>query len=125
LFAGDAFATVVADALRSQGFSETKPISLDAYKMSHHGSRGNNSTPLLKLVRCPRYLFSTSGERFKHPHDECVARVLVSGGKDLSLCTNYRRESEMLWDREDVVKKYHHEVVKPGDGKSGLAIELS
>jgi hypothetical protein len=98
---------------------------LDAYKISHHGSRGNNSSDLLRLVRCRNYLFSTSGSRFHHPHDECVARVLVEGGKELCIYSNYLRGADVLWNFEEVRKQYKHIVKEPETADAGITIDLN
>jgi len=124
LLAGDSFATVVADTLETLGYSRENPLILDAYKMSHHGSRGNNNIDLLRLLKCSNYLFSTSGKRFKHPHDECVARVLVDGGTPLSIHSNYRRGPALLWNLKEVFRDFPHRLLQPEPGNEGLSIDL-
>ena len=53
-------------------------VKLDAVKMSHHGSRNNTSLELCQAISCPRWLVSTNGARFSHPHIEALSRVIVS-----------------------------------------------
>lgn len=126
LLAADSFPAVVEASLRRLEYCEEKPVPLAAYKLSHHGSRGNNSPSLLSVVRCDKYLFSTSGARFGHPHDECVARVLVGGGKAVRLYTNYRRDGEtLLWDHPTVRTDYKATVVRPKKGTAGLVVPLA
>lgn len=53
-------------------------IRLDAVKVSHHGSRGNTSRRLCDAVACSRWLFSTDGTRFGHPHPETLGRIVAA-----------------------------------------------
>jgi len=82
LLTGDAHPSVLVDGLRRLGYSEENPIQLDALKLAHHGSRANTSPELLRLLRCSRYLVSTSGARFDHPDMECLARIARANGDD-------------------------------------------
>jgi beta-lactamase superfamily II metal-dependent hydrolase len=124
LLAADSFAPVVAAALGRLGATPSKRLRLDGYKVSHHGSRGNNSSDLLDLVDCRIYLFSTSGNRFRHPHDECVARVLVHGGPDLHVHSNYPREGDVLWNHPAVKSEFKHTVCQPG-AAGGIAVDFN
>ncbi len=53
-------------------------LRFDAIKMSHHGSRNNTSPAFCAAVSCPRWLVSTDGAQFGHPHPEALARVIAS-----------------------------------------------
>jgi hypothetical protein len=67
LFTGDAFAGVLAQGLRRLAAERgTRRLSVDAFKVSHHGSRNNLSPELLEVLDCPRFLFSTNGRRYRH-----------------------------------------------------------
>jgi beta-lactamase superfamily II metal-dependent hydrolase len=54
------------------------PHKLTAVKVSHHGSRGNISPAFLERVRARHWLISTNGAKFKHPHAEALARIVVT-----------------------------------------------
>lgn len=122
LLGADSFAPLVGEALDQLGYTEQNRLKLDAYKISHHGSRANNSSDVLKMVKCRNYLFSTSGARFSHPHAECVARVLVHGGRDLTLYSNYPRD-DVVWSDRSVRKTYGHTALQPDDKNTGIAFE--
>lgn len=64
-------------------------VKLDAVKMSHHGSRNNTSRQLCEAISCPRWLVSTNGARFGHPHPEALARVILSQTKPPTFVLNY------------------------------------
>jgi beta-lactamase superfamily II metal-dependent hydrolase len=76
LLAGDAHPSIIVEGLRRLGYSAQAPLLLDAFKLAHHGSRANTSPELLEIIRCDRYLLSTSGARFGHPDKECLARII-------------------------------------------------
>lgn len=125
LLAADSFAPVVVASLRALGYSESNRLTLDAYKLSHHGSRGNNSRELLRLISCRNYMFSTSGSRFGHPHDECVARVLVEGGEAPNIHSNYRRGRDMLWSLKTVENQYRHRLFQPASSDETILLEFN
>ncbi len=73
--------SVIATAVRRyQHDLGTTTFSTDALKVSHHGSKGNTSPELLRLLDAKRYLFSSSGAFFKHPDAETAARAIIQGG---------------------------------------------
>lgn len=119
VLAGDGHAEVLAsslDKLRRHG----KPIELDAYKVSHHGSRGTHSVELMRRMRCSRFLISTDGSRHKHPHDESIARILKYGGGGLELRFNYATEHASRWDNARLKEHYRYATVYPRDRERGL-----
>jgi beta-lactamase superfamily II metal-dependent hydrolase len=119
VLAGDGHAEILASSLaklRRNGRS----IKLDAYKVSHHGSRGTHSVELMRLMRCKRFLISTDGSRHKHPHDESIARILKYGGGGLELRFNYASEYTSRWDNSRLKKHYRYMTVYPTPRKKGL-----
>jgi hypothetical protein len=52
-----------------------------AVKVSHHGSKNNTSLDLCRRIRAKNWLISTNGAQFKHPHPECLARIVVTQQK--------------------------------------------
>lgn len=100
-------------------------LRLDAFKLPHHGSSHNVSRELIELVDCPRYLFSTNGSQFHHPHAEAVARVLKFGRPDPELVFNYRSEESLLWDDPALQRKYRYTTTYPEESADGnVTVEL-
>lgn len=64
-------------------------VKLDAVKMSHHRSRNNTSKQLCEAIACPRWLVSTNGARFGHPHPEALARVILSQNSAPTFVVNH------------------------------------
>jgi beta-lactamase superfamily II metal-dependent hydrolase len=125
LLGGDAFAPVLQQSIqRLLDAGGLDRLALNAFKVPHHGSKGNLSTDVLDLIKCKRYLFSTNGKLFNHPDAEGVARVIIHGGKEPGLFFNYRTEDNEVWDNEKLIKKHKYTVTYPEEGKEGLVVEL-
>jgi beta-lactamase superfamily II metal-dependent hydrolase len=119
VLAGDGHAEILASSLaklRRNG----RPIKLDAYKVSHHGSRGTHSAELMKRMRCKRFLISTDGSRHKHPHNESIARILRYGGGDLDLRFNYKSRYSSRWNNDRLKKHYRYTTAYPESRERGL-----
>ncbi len=126
LLGADAFAPVMAGSLKTLLKLEgCEKIKLEAFKLSHHGSRANTSKALLDLIDCSRYFFSSNGKQFGHPHRESVARVIEFGGTSPSLYFNYRTTVNEVWDNKELIETYDYRVTYCDVGGEGsLLIEL-
>lgn len=124
LLTGDAFAPLlertIGRLLQERG---QERLRLDALKVSHHGGRGNTSPGLLGLVRCERFLFSTDGTRYHHPHQETVARILEPR-RDVHLHFNYRSDQSEVWDGSALQDDWRYEAHYPGKGAQGYRLTL-
>src|SRR5258706_13800603 len=79
MFLGAAYMSVVCNSWRRLGKSAAQPLKLDAVKMSHHGSKHNITPEFFELVDAEHFLFSSNGDRFKHPNREAVEAVIQGG----------------------------------------------
>jgi hypothetical protein len=124
LFAGDAHSSVLEASLRRVPLAsgETR-LHLNAFKIPHHGSRGNISQELLELVDCERYLVSTNGSYYEHPDQEAMARIIIHDRGSV-LHFNYRSEENTIWDDDDLKREYQYQTVYPQGADQGLVIEL-
>ncbi|NEU08021.1 MBL fold metallo-hydrolase [Flavihumibacter sp. R14] len=79
LWLADSLPGSIIRSLKKLGYSKTNPLVCDWVKVTHHGSKGNNSLDLYDMIRCNNYLISADG-RNKHclPTKECLARILRS-----------------------------------------------
>ena len=91
LWLSDSVPSVVIGALEKLGYSEINKIRCDAVLLSHHGSSGNNSLGLLKMIDGDRYIISADGiNRHCLPNKETVARIVAtSSERPVSLFFNY------------------------------------
>lgn len=76
LLCGDAFAEDLVEVFGVLGAGGT--VELDVFKLPHHGSKKNVTTDLVRAVRCPYWMFSTDGNRFRHPDPTAIVRILTA-----------------------------------------------
>ncbi|HET9228970.1 MAG TPA: hypothetical protein VFR31_19995 [Thermoanaerobaculia bacterium] len=125
LLAGDAFAPLLEQTigrLLKERKQEGK-LRLDAFKLSHHGSRGNTSPGLLEMVSCRDFLISTNGSSYYHPHQETIARVILSQKKP-RLHFNYRSDENKLWSGRALQRDFDYEARYPEEGTEGYKLTL-
>jgi hypothetical protein len=98
LLAADAFPTVLGHALTTL-INQRGGIRLavDIFKLPHHASQGNVICPLMTLVAARHYVVSTNGDRFHHPDDVALARVVTSAPAGSSLWFNYATPAMLRW----------------------------
>ena len=130
LLSGDAYAPVMAaslgrmlaqDNLATGSTLET--VNLELFKLPHHGSVSNISAELLALIKCRRYLFSSSGKIFGHPHDRTVELILEkhqARGKP-QLFFNYRSGRTERWGNAADQASRRYEAFFP----TGLAVDIA
>lgn len=138
LISGDAFAPVLVEGigrlLHARGQSR---LSVDAFKVPHHGSRFNVSNDLLKSVVSPEYLFSTSGAIFGHPDDEAIGRVLATAARSTrtlhfnypaaTLKANYakiKKRAAPDWDQPRLKQRFRYQTRYAATDAGGLTLEL-
>jgi len=122
---GDAFPPVVQASIgRLLAERAADRLTVDAFKLPHHGSHANVSLDLLATLDCPRYLFSSNGAHTRHPHPEAVARVLVADWGERSLLFNYATSFNEPWAEQELRDQHHYETRYPPDGEVGLVVDL-
>jgi beta-lactamase superfamily II metal-dependent hydrolase len=94
LFLADANPIEIEKELKKLGYSENKKLKVHLMKISHHGSKFNTSTNLLKVIDCDSFLISTNGRGpYYHPHRETIVKIAEYSRKDktrrLNIYTNY------------------------------------
>ena len=91
LWLSDSVPSVVISSLKKLGYSETNKLRCDAVLLSHHGSSGNNSLDLFRMIAGDRYIISADGiNRHCLPNKETVARIVAaSSERPVLLYFNY------------------------------------
>ena len=102
----------------------SRTLRLDALKIPHHGSKHNNPVSLFKKLNCRRYLVSTNGKRFEHPHVEAIARIVKYGGPGAQIYFNYLSPFTKLWDVRAAKDKFRYQLAFRRDSDPTLDIEL-
>lgn len=125
LLAADAFPNVLGSALdglaRARG---DKSVRVDAFKLPHHGSRASVTAALVGLAPADHYLICTNGDRFGHPDDEALARVIVADGPERALWFNYRTARTVRWSAADLQRRYRFQAAYPTADDCVLRLEL-
>ena len=124
LFAADALpSTLAASVKRLLKDRQEQKLHVDAVKVSHHGSRGNTSPELLRLLDCRHFLVSTNGAgKSAHPHAETIARIIKECGPGAELWFNYRSDENKVWDDQILIKRHQY---VPHYPEEGLVVPLS
>ncbi len=116
LFAADAHPTVLLKSLKRL---DPGKISLDAWKVSHHGSMRNTTAELLQRVQCTRFLISTNGDEYGHPDPEGIARIVKRPGTK-ELYFNYETDYTRPWSNLSLRSQYNYEVFYAEDAESAI-----
>jgi uncharacterized protein (DUF4415 family) len=124
LFLADAHPTIVAASVsrlcQERGVTR---LPVDVVKISHHGSKGNTSAALLKLLDCKRILISTSGARFQHPHAPCMAQI-IKWCEPTEIYFNYRSKQTKPWIAPAAEKKFKYKAVVRLDADVSLKVTV-
>lgn len=99
-------------------------LTIDVFKLPHHGSKNNLSNEVMSRLDCKTFLVSSSGRRFHHPDDDAIARVLHHSD-DPVLHFNYRSKDNEDWGRDNWMEELGYGTVYPEDGASGLVVDLA
>lgn len=99
LFLGDSFPSDVVMSLKKLGYSEENKLKLDLVKIAHHGSKNNTSMELLNLIKSDKFLISTNGSFYGHPHKETLAKIISTQEKP-ELIFNYDIYKEIFSEEE-------------------------
>ncbi len=76
LMLGDAHIETIIDWMNN------KTLSINALKVSHHGSKFNIKKEFLELLDCNQYLISTNGKSHNHPDLEALSRIAKFSQKE-------------------------------------------
>jgi len=89
LWLADSHPSDIVISLQRLGYSKSNKIACEWVKVSHHGSKGNNSDELYNLIDCKNYLFSANGKnRHKLPTKESIARILRNKQRNINVKYN-------------------------------------
>ena len=124
LFLADAHIGLIVESLtrlcQERGIDH---LDVDAVKVSHHGSKGNISKKLLKLISSRHFLFSTNGDIFKHPDTECI-EIILENSQNPVLCFNYESFFTMPWLKKENKSFSSYSVMGPKTIAGGIKVVL-
>lgn len=124
----DAFGRVLGEGLAGLAAARGQErLPVDAFKLPHHGSRGNVFEAMLATAPARHYLVSTNGDTFNHPDDAALARVVLAPRVDQvapTLWFNYRTPRTERWADPDLCERYAFATRFPVDPAAGAVLEL-
>jgi beta-lactamase superfamily II metal-dependent hydrolase len=111
LFLADSPPSAVLHQLRAlyPEMSPEQPLHFDMVKVSHHGSKRNTCSELVKQISSERFIFSACGT-YGHPHMETVSRILLHSPYESmrKLYFNYETHTSKSLLRDDWKEKYRY-----------------
>jgi beta-lactamase superfamily II metal-dependent hydrolase len=125
LLPGDAHPSDLVTSLQALGYSKDRPMVLDAFKLSHHGSKGSISTELLDLIDCRNYVVSTDASRHGLPHREALARIILhprNKQRGTAFYFNYNNDTLQALFTPGEIKKYRIRCIFPENEALGAVI---
>lgn len=125
LCGADAWAPVLEKALDqyAQDHGITGRITVESFKLPHHGSEANVSNSLLGRLDCRNFLFSTDGSQFEHPDDVAVARVIKSAVNP-TLWFNYRSSRNQQWAEPALQRQATFSTRYPATAEAGIVVPV-
>lgn len=100
LFLGDSHPGVVLKQLNELGYNKSNPLLVKFVKISHHGSKANTSSELLKVIATDRYVISAHGLSHGHPDKVLLARIIDNNPK-ARIYFNYPELIPVIFNKED------------------------
>ena len=116
LLTGDAHASVLADSIARLLDQRGKTrLALDAFKVSHHGSRGNTNAKLLSQLDCSTYLISCNGDVHNLPDNETIGRIIHHTARP-HLIFNYDCKRTKAWKKAELKRRHGYKATYGKDG---------
>jgi beta-lactamase superfamily II metal-dependent hydrolase len=125
LLTGDAWGNVLAPELaRLAQARRVDAVEVDAVKLPHHGSRANVLAGLTPLAPAAHYIVSSNGDRFGHPDDQALARVVTEAPRGATLWFTYDNARTRRWDDPALAAQYGYLTRFPQSEGVGVVVEL-
>ncbi|ASV32331.1 MULTISPECIES: ComEC/Rec2 family competence protein [Maribacter] len=101
LFLADSHPDRVLKSLQELGYSKEKPIPVELFQISHHGSKSNMHKELLEVVKTNKYVISTDSSSHGHPHKATLARI-ISVNPQAVIYFNYENVKKSIFTEQDL-----------------------
>jgi len=106
LMSADATSRDLKDNLKNLNLlNEWDQLQVDAWKISHHGSKKSTQGYLTKMIQTKKVLVSSDGKKYKHPDKETIAKLIMNQDEDLEIYFNYTSAFNEIWKEMDLRKK--------------------
>lgn len=104
LFTGDSDPNRIYESLiNCYKMKSGDKINFDIIKISHHGSKYNTSNKLLEIIDSDKYIISTNGNIYGHPHIETISKIV---------CREYDKTRELIFNYSNIIERFDDEELK-------------
>ena len=100
LFLADAHPSVIVESLKALDYEKKNPIEIELVKLSHHGSKANNSIEMLEMIKTNKFVVSTDGNGHHHPNKQMLSR-LIKVHPHCHIYFNYGELVNKIFTKED------------------------
>jgi len=125
LFLADAHMKLVCASVRKLIPPGSSFLRVDAVKVSHHGSLHNITHEFMELVDAEHFLFSTNGEKHKHPNPAAVNSVIQGARRKPTLWFNYRSQFTEPYESASLLPNATYVTKYPQAGQEGIVLSLT
>lgn len=100
LMLGDSHPSIIVTSLKNLGYSEENKLKIDVMKISHHASKKNTCSELLKLLDCEKFIISSDGSKHGLPNKQSLARIVRIMDKPVTFYFNYSSMNKIFSSQE-------------------------
>jgi len=128
LLLADSHPEDVVAALRMLGYSEERPLAAVFMQLAHHGSKGNTSPELLRLVSTDCFVITGNGCANAHPDKESLVRLLTASTRSDKLRFIFPYHTKEITDLFmadiDAAATYNFVCEYPPDGERSVSLNF-
>lgn len=107
LMAGDATSEDLKQNIEKKDLlSEFGQMQVDAWKLSHHGSKKSTQEYLTRMIQADKILVCSDGKRYHHPDKETIAKLLINQESKLDIYFNYTSSYNKIWGDQEIQRQF-------------------
>ncbi|MGB8859865.1 MAG: MBL fold metallo-hydrolase [Ilumatobacteraceae bacterium] len=131
LLGGDAHAGVLEAGLQrlieegDEAVGADGRVHVHACKLPHHGSDANLTTAVVAKLACRDWIVSSNGDRFNHPDDIALARVIDGSPDPVRILGNYCSPRMDAWRALAPPAAHGYELLLPPEDRPGATLRYS
>ena len=100
-------------------------VRVHACKLPHHGSDANLTAGVVAKLACGDWIVSSNGDRFSHPDDVALARVIVGSPAPVRIVGNYCSPRMEAWQTLAPPADHGYELLLPTKDEPGTTLRYS
>ncbi|MFC4634077.1 ComEC/Rec2 family competence protein [Dokdonia ponticola] len=100
LFLADSHPKEIVKSIKKLGYTYKKPLKVELFQVSHHGSKANNNKDLFKIIKSNHYVISTDSTVHNHPHKRTLSRI-ININPEATFYFNYESVRDNIFSERD------------------------